>query len=984
MIMDKENKKSKNNQDLDHNKDLNQVEDLDQDKNLDKDEDLDKNHDQYEDLEEEEQKKHNPPFHGFPENDNVQIKTVLDNLDRTFLPVGSEIGKYNIIEEIDRGGMAVVYKACQKGLDRIVALKVLPANVTINASFVERFLTEAQSVAKLGHPNIVTIFEVSVEKDIYFLAMDYIPGQNLFYYLNQKKPKLVQVLEIVRKLACALDYAHEQKILHRDLKLNNVIMRDNEEPILIDFGLAKIIGSEDTDLTRTGEILGSPAYMAPERIFGKGLDSRSDVCSLGIMLYEMLTFKNPYFDPRSIIQTTKNVVEANPVTPRNLVSWLPIEVESITLKAMNGDPDERYQTMKEFAEDIHRYQIGEPVLASPPSIWSKIKRFLKKHWAPIVIGSIVLLFTILLIVVINIQSDKRKSHWQLTHSITFDTSSVLDNWHIFTGQKSYSQRTGSWNILDSTLYVESQGYTFIRLEHPFTRDIKVEFDIKAGLKDLFNAGLFFYGSNPDSGYSFEIHSEGEAINGTRYPGSHFLFYNYCQAEFPIDSQYHVTVERKNNIVSFWLNEVLISRLYDFFPVLGKEHQKLGFFVNGSTIAFDNLKIYRRTIPRLARPTIVADRFFQQGNIETALAEYKEVLLDISTDNKLTRRIKFKIINCLIRIGSFEEASTLLTKIEDDKKISETDNAQVLFLRGILNNISGLSREINYAFFTLAKKFPNASVNKSISEHMVKECNNLLEINQRDSAETRIAFLTKKYPGYSYHFGRIHLRILNYYSSRGFWKKSRYIGKNIASLHSKNDEILFEAKILMAKKHLGRRNKYKAIDILNQCIGSSQPSIAKWHAWMVLAEVYEYEHNYNDAYTIYKKVFNECPKRLPISWMARIRMGEMAKLTLSPEKMETIFESIIQAEHVFAQPRLIAQFYSNLIDLEYFRRQWLLVNPGNMFYLYHLSLKAMMEEDHETAILYLKILLQSTSQHSWEYVRINNYIDNINTIWKFNE
>ena len=319
----------------------------------------------------------------------LKIHNLMPSLERTYLAIGSTIGKYRIIEEIDRGGMAVVYKALQLDLDREVALKVLPANITINRRFVERFLSEAHAVAKLNHPNIVNIHEVAVENNVYYLAMDYIPGVNLYYYLNYQKPKLIDVLEITAKLCDALSYAHHQKIVHRDLKLNNVIMRDPVTPVLIDFGLAKALESEEGTITKTGEIMGSPAYMAPERLYGTGADARSDICSVGIMLYEMLTFKNPYLDPRSIHQTTLNVIEANPIPPRKLVMWLPVEIEAITLKAMQKEPAHRYQTMEELALDIRRYQKGEQVLANPPSLWSKARHLVRKRWPVLAIGALV-------------------------------------------------------------------------------------------------------------------------------------------------------------------------------------------------------------------------------------------------------------------------------------------------------------------------------------------------------------------------------------------------------------------------------------------------------------------------------------------------------------------------------------------------------------------------------------------------------------------
>lgn len=367
-----------------------------------------------------------PRLQGDSVKGNIYIRNMLASIERTFLPVGSTIGKYRIIEEIDRGGMAVVYKATQLDLDREVALKVMPANISINRSFMERFMSEAHAVARLDHPNIVTIYEVAMEKNIYYLAMEYIPGQNLFYYLNFNKPKLIDVLEIVSKLADALAYAHQQKIIHRDLKLNNVIMKDRLTPVLIDFGLAKAMEDDvESAITRTGEVMGSPAYMAPERLLGGVVDHRSDVCSLGIMLYEMLTFKNPYLDQRNLHQTALNVMEANPIPPRKLVPWLPVEIEAITLKAMAKEPANRYQSMCDFKADINRYQRNEPVLARPPSLKSRCRHYVKRHWPILGITAITAAFSTLFALSFYIQKEKELSHWQLFYSERLDRKSVV-------------------------------------------------------------------------------------------------------------------------------------------------------------------------------------------------------------------------------------------------------------------------------------------------------------------------------------------------------------------------------------------------------------------------------------------------------------------------------------------------------------------------------------------------------------------------------
>lgn len=910
------------------------------------------------------------------DEDGFKIRNMLSSIERTFLPLGSKIGKYQVIEEIDRGGMAVVYKACQLDLDRIVALKVLPANVTINRNFVERFLSEAHAVAKLQHPNIVNIHEIAVENNLYYLVMDYIAGKNLFYYLNQEKPKLVEVLDIVKKLTDALGYAHEQKILHRDLKLNNVIMKDNKHPVLIDFGLAKAMGSDnETNLTKSGEIIGSPAYMAPERVFGEGVDARSDICSLGIMLYEMLTFKNPYLDPRSMVQTTKNVVEANPVRPRNLVAWLPIEVESITLKAMAADPDDRYASMKEFGEDIVRYQRGEPVIASPPSMRSKIRRFFQRHWAPVVIGMIVTLFSMALIVVIAIQSAKERWRWQLVFHETFNTSNVLDYWSVFDERCGENTARDTWIVRDSALCAVSTGYSYIRFERPFTRDLKIEFDIKTAQRDLFHTGFFICGNVPDSGYCFRIHDNAAMINGVRFPGSSFLFYEYDPSAFTVDSQYHVTVEKKDHVITFWLNATKVARIFDCFPLLGKEYQKIGFFINGSSVVFDNLKVYRRSVPLLAQPTIIADRFWEQGDFETALDEYKEVLFDLSR-NEIVWQIRFKMVDCLIRLRRFDEAEKVISDIEKGKKITDYEKSRLLFFRSLLSIEQNRTFLLNHPSKSLARFYPASMENLSLASQAVRYCYELFHNGRIDSAEAQSIIFLNTYPGFIDHFARIHLEILAYYTQSGDWKNAQEVGKRIIALYPKNEEIVFEARILLAKICMGMGEKQKAIDLLNQCLTSLTPSVAKWHAWLLLADIAVCSHNYTDAYTIYRKIYEECPRTIVYAWLAPIHMSEMVAYMETSEHPDQILKKVINANHPFALPRLVAQFYAGKIKRDSFKRQWQLLNHNDSFFHYYYAKRYQMENNYHAARKHLRILLPLVPRISWEYVLVYSALQEV--------
>lgn len=916
-----------------------------------------------------------PDLSSIPDDESFEVRNTINGIKRTFLQNGTTIGKYEIIEEIDRGGMAVVYKARQKDLDRDVALKVLPANITINDSFVDRFLSEAQAVAKLHHPNIVNIYEVAVENNVYFIAMDYIDGKNLFYYLNENKPKLVEVLEIIRVLALALQSAHDKKILHRDLKLNNVIMRGNKTPILIDFGLAKALGtdSESSNYTKTGEIAGSPSYMAPERIYGTNVDERSDICSLGIMLYEMLTFQNPYLDPRSLVQTTKNVVEANPVRPRTLVHWLPVEVESITLKAMSADPNDRYSSMQEFADDIKRYQDGEPVLASPPSPIKSALRFVKKNWAPFVIGTMVFAFTILLLLLLSYQSSKEKSGWRLAHYEKFNDLNSLDGWTVFREGRQLKNK-GDWSILDSTLYIESNGYTFIRLDRSFTRDIRVEFDVKAGVKDIFNMGAFFYGVSPTSGFAAHIHNGGEILNGFTLPETEFLLYDYDPVKFNADSSYHVVIEREGTHLTFSLNDIVISEIDHLDLPLGKKRNKLGFFVNGSSVMIDNLKIFRRGVPRLARPTMVADRFWQQGNFEDAFEEYNEVLLDLPKGH-VSMLVRFKMIDCLLRLKRIEEARAFIADIADYKKLKDEYKAALLYRQGRVEEESEGEAGMVAAFVKLTRLYPLSQESRSVAIRMIEK---VYQLYKRGSIEEAV-YLLERYPVYfpehRQYFGRLSLEI----QKSIMWKDKKSaleIAEMIRREYFEHPDIALRASICKAKVYLSMRSQSKAVDLLNQAVATNEMSVAKWEAWMLLADIYEMNNKKEDALTIYSKVFKEAPRSLPESWLARIRMEEIAVEMNKSKKVDKQFSPLVEESYNLIEPRLIAQFYSNMITWKYFKNQWQLLYPGDSFYKYYLARKRLMQDSAYATGFSHKFYKKPTVDETWEDIRLNSIVQKI--------
>jgi serine/threonine protein kinase/tetratricopeptide (TPR) repeat protein len=901
----------------------------------------------------------------------LKIHNILPSIERTFLRIGSTIGKYCIIEEIDRGGMAVVYKALQLDLDREVALKVLPANITINRRFVERFLSEAHAVAKLQHPYIVNIHEVAVENNVYYLAMDFIPGMNLYYHLNFQKPKLVDVLEITVKLADALAYAHNQKIIHRDLKLNNIIMRDNVTPVLIDFGLAKALEGEEVALTKTGEIMGSPAYMAPERLAGTNTDARSDICSLGIMLYEMLTFKNPYLDPRSMPQTTMNVMEANPILPRKLVPWLPVEIEAITLKAMHKEPIKRYQTMEEFRDDIKRYQKGEPVLANPPSIWTKGRHFLHLYWTLLVIGLLTVAFSSLFAFSLYFNNKKEQPFWRQTYYENFSGVGAAQ----WCGRPTIEGKdTLRWSIRDKALRSPARGYSSITCQRLFSRDTRIEFDVKSVSENFGHAGFFLFGNNADSGYCFHIHRKASAQCGASYPGSDFLFADYNPVEFVAGNRYHVCVESRENEILYTLNGMIIARIRDYFAPAGLNHQHIGFFVENTLCDFSNVRIFTYTQPLIRSPLAIADRFAARGEYPEAIAEYRELLQDGAAAD-LTKDILLKICDCRIRLRQYAEAQTLLEN--RTAAITSPATAKNLFLEGIMHAEQGAVKKADSCFVLLFKSRPNDPLCQNAAARMVMDAACALERLDPSTAAAKLELITRNYAGSLKACGRAYLMLLDYYAAKGALERVRSTADTVLAYYKADMDVYIAAQVALSRMLLANGNKGQAIDVLNRCIASYQPSVEAWNAWMALAEIYEFDGNFMDAFTIYKKIFMDAPKYLECTWMARIRMGEIADRVTSEEKSTTIFDNVAASPHPFVQPRQIARLYKGACTEEEFQTWWNSFHPGDKEYLNYFAKKAAMEEDWQQARDYLEEFKEGISPNTWTAVRVNKTLSLLN-------
>ena len=279
--------------------------------------------------------------------------------------IGRSLGKYQIIEPLGEGGMATVYKAFDPGLERYVAIKIIRAINQIDSDFLIRFQREARALAKLDHPYILKVLDYGEENGIPYLVMPYVAHGTLKQYIH-KRFGYQKALEIILPIAEALGYAHRRKIIHRDIKPANILFGESGEPILSDFGIAKMLDAgEQTQLTGTGLGIGTPAYMAPEQWNGIA-DERTDIYALGIVLYELITGRCPFQADTPAAILIKQVQDPLP-RPISFVPDLPESVEALLFKALSKDPALRFQSMDDFIQGMNAVLQGKPVEYALPT-----------------------------------------------------------------------------------------------------------------------------------------------------------------------------------------------------------------------------------------------------------------------------------------------------------------------------------------------------------------------------------------------------------------------------------------------------------------------------------------------------------------------------------------------------------------------------------------------------------------------------------------
>lgn len=372
-------------------------------------------------------------------------KPAVESFSSMVRSVGSRIGEFTLIREIGRGGMGIVYLAEDSVLGRTVALKILASQALSSEHDVARFRTEAKAAARLAHPGIVPVHRYGEQDGTHYIVMEFVEGETLADRLERlrrsgaqpggpkgsskeksgagrqkddsrdlaNKRHIQDVLRILSSVADALDYAHQNKVIHRDVKPSNILLTKQGEPRLTDFGVAKI--STDQSITVTGEMAGTYYYMSPEQAKAQhaNVDHRTDIFSLGVVLHECLTLRRP-FTGESSQQVLQALTSTDPMPLRQLNPAVSRDLATVCHKALEKKPADRFPTAGHFAAELRCCLNGEPILTSPPSLWRRATKFVRKHR----VGVVVALFALLSLLVVGLGYATWTAHQKTLGGIT--------------------------------------------------------------------------------------------------------------------------------------------------------------------------------------------------------------------------------------------------------------------------------------------------------------------------------------------------------------------------------------------------------------------------------------------------------------------------------------------------------------------------------------------------------------------------------------
>ncbi len=613
------------------------------------------------------------------------------------------LGHYVLQRMLGKGGMGAVWEAMDSRLQRRVAVKVILSDPEGSSDSIERLRREAANAARLRHPNIVTVHDVGQDGRYNYLVMDYVEGITLAEAMRQQPLSYRQMAEILEKTARAVQYAHEQGVVHRDLKPSNIMLEYNKlpanaaplasrnisgrlgaalqetafgEPLLMDFGLAKNIQGDAT-LSQSGQIMGTPAYMPPEQAEGrlKEIGPRSDVYSLGAILYEMLTGRPP-FTGENAVKVLQAVLDDDPITPRQLTPDVPRDLETICLKCLEKRPERRYPTATDLALDLRAWLAGEPIQARPQTFLDRLLRRLRRDPAfyavctvlgVVLIGGVALwahgleqerrrMAEVAAKAVAEYRAaqaareraererqameEEKKRRWTLVFEEDFsDPRRVESHWEIVSNG-------GQWEVKNGELHMWGGGPQVAIIKLPIAGDIRLEFECRQE-SDFLNDVSCFIAALPDgdrlktvptSGYLFQYGGNNNTRNAIWRPVTGALW-DEKAAPLVKGRRYTVQARRIGGRLTYSIDGMAVIDITDPQPLVGEDRKVVGLYGWTADTYWDNVRVYRLGEPAAADLLEVAERYLERGQPLIAEELFREVLSSTQDQNRRERALR---------------------------------------------------------------------------------------------------------------------------------------------------------------------------------------------------------------------------------------------------------------------------------------------------------------------------------------------------------
>ncbi len=576
-------------------------------------------------------------------------------------PQISRIGHYDVLGEIARGGMGVVYRARDTKLNRLVAVKVLLEGKHASSETVERFLREAQSTARLRHPAIVPIYDMGVHDGHNYLVMEYIVGQPLSALVHARDMSPQRAVDLIIQVADAVEHAHREGIVHRDLKPANILVDTEWRAKVTDFGLAKA-GKGGSDLTKSGTAMGTPYYMPPEQARGdmRLVDARSDVYAMGAVLYECLCGQPPLIGENDI-DTIIKVMNEDPIAPSVKNSAVPKDLDPVCLKCLEKDPARRYQSARELADELRRFKSGEGVLARGSGPLSRVMRKAKRHRGLLVAGFVGFAAAVTLFGILRLGRDARRRNGdpnpapvvQARQNVPFyeprEAGWAGEGWAVTTegGEEAWS----AYGTAPRTLVATGAHDGSLRLFFNVLADRAHPGEV--------TVRLFGNPTRPDEGYKVTIKRSGAA----------FLIEASRQSEAGRKSDrgmvradrrwLPVLIERR--IDGLWVRAgpggTPIALLFDPEPGFRRDNRQVSLAVSGGAARVGGLTLEGESAAYRRSSVGVGDRLFEAQAWEAAREQYRFSIPDNPAID-LDWEAVYKLALCDEMLASLSKEATL--------------------------------------------------------------------------------------------------------------------------------------------------------------------------------------------------------------------------------------------------------------------------------------------------------------------------------------